>query len=299
MKVFHANHIHVDFPRDHHFPIAKYGLLQESIIQQGILRVEELIPAPLVHRETLLLAHSPEYVHAVLHGALEARISRQIGLPMSPEIVQRALASIGGTIAAAEEALNSGISGNLDGGTHHACADQGAGFCIFNDVAVAALHLFSIGAVTRIAVIDLDVHQGNGTASILNTRPDVYLLSIHGSKNYPYRKVPSTLDIGLPDGTKDAEYLAMLSGALPRVFSFYPDLVFYIAGADSLAEDRLGKLSLTMKGLARRDEMVLTTAYETEVPIVLLMGGGYAEHIERTVEAHAQTYRIARQIFKI
>jgi acetoin utilization deacetylase AcuC-like enzyme len=245
----------------------------------------------------VLWAHTPAYVQSVLEGTLERRIERQIGLRWSPALVQRTLAGVGGTLAAAHQALADGISGNLAGGTHHASAGEGAGFCVFNDLAVASLALLKAGRVRRLAVIDLDVHQGNGTAAILGARHEVFLFSLHCENNYPLRKVPSTLDIGLPDRTGDMDYLVALERGLAAVLTFRPGLVFFQAGVDVLAADKLGRLALTMEGLERRDRTVLSACKEACIPVVIVMGGGYAEPLNLTVQAHAQTYRVAREVF--
>jgi acetoin utilization deacetylase AcuC-like enzyme len=297
MKAFYSDQYHIDLPPNHRFPIEKYRMLREGLLEQHILTQQDLIEAPLAARDLITLAHSPEYVDAIFSGSVDARMMRQIGLPWSPDVVRRSLASIGGAVCAAEEALRSGISGNLAGGTHHALANEGQGFCVFNDQAVAALHLFKQKRIRRAAIIDLDVHQGNGSAAILAGRPDIFVFSMHGEKNYPFRKVPSTLDIGLPDGAGDTEYLFALQRALPVVFEFKPDIILYQAGVDPLLEDRLGRLSLSMQGLAERDYLVLSKSRQHNIPIALAMGGGYARPIQITVDAHIQTYRIAAEVF--
>ncbi len=299
MRVFYSDHHVVALPADHRFPMPKYARVREELLRQGVLSRDELFPSPPVMREQLLLAHTPGYVDAVLDGSLEPRIVRQIGLPWSPALVERTLASMGGSLAAAREALASGFSGSLAGGTHHALAEEGQGFCVFNDLAVVSLVLLQEGLLERIAIVDLDVHQGNGNAAILGARPDVFILSLHGEKNYPYRKVPSTLDVGLSDGTTDEQYLAALEPGLEEVFAFRPQFVLYLAGVDPLAEDRLGRLSLTMDGLARRDQRVLERCRAAGVPVALVLGGGYAVPIELTVQAHVQTYQVARAVLGV
>jgi acetoin utilization deacetylase AcuC-like enzyme len=211
--------------------------------------------------------------------------------------VRRGLASVAGTVLAARAALEEGVAGNLAGGTHHAFRDYGEGFCVFNDIAVAALKLLAEGHVGRVAVVDLDVHQGNGTAAILGDDPRVFLLDMYGRHNYPFRKVPATLEVPLENGTEDGEYLSLLERALPALFSFGPDIIFYQAGVDVLKEDSLGKLGMTHEGIMRRDRMVLEGATEFGVPVVLTLGGGYSRPIEHSVRAYAGTYRVARQVF--
>jgi len=296
MQVFYSDHCTFPLPPGHRFPAEKYRLLREALLHRGVLAPYELHPADPVPLEVLALAHTRAYIQAVLDGHLPPQIERQIGLPWSPELARRSLLSVGGTWQAAQVALREGIGGNLAGGTHHALADQGMGFCIFNDVAVTALALLEAGWVQRLAIVDLDVHQGNGTAAILAARPEVFTLSLHGEKNYPFRKVPSTLDIGLPDHCDDETYLAALREALTAVLAFRPQMVLYLAGADPLAADRLGRLDLSLAGLEQRDHMVLETCAAHDIPIVLVMAGGYAKPIELTVEAHLQTYMLAREI---
>lgn len=296
MHVFYSDHCEFPLPPGHRFPAQKYRLLRQALLQRGVLTAAECHPAEPIPLDLLTLAHTPPYIQAVLEGNLSPQTERQIGLPWSPELAQRSLMSVGGTWQAVQNALRDGISGNLAGGTHHALADQGMGFCVFNDVAVTALALLEHGWVQRIAVVDLDVHQGNGTAAILGRYPDIFTLSLHGEKNYPFRKVPSTLDIGLPDHCDDATYLTALHEGLSAVLDFHPQIVFYLAGADPLAADRLGRLDLSLEGLAQRDRMVLEACAAHAIPIVLVMAGGYAQPIDLTVEAHLQTYILALDI---
>jgi acetoin utilization deacetylase AcuC-like enzyme len=297
LKVFYSDHYAIELPPNHRFPIEKYRLLREGLLEQEILAPGQLFQSPLASREVITLAHTSDYFDSIYSGNIDPRLMRQIGLPWSRELVRRSLASVGGAICAAEEALSKGFSGNLAGGTHHALAGEGQGFCVFNDLAVAALHLFQQGRIRKAAIIDLDVHQGNGTAAILGSHQDVFLFSMHGEKNYPFRKVPSTLDVGLPDNAGDTQYLFALQRALPAVIAFDPDIILYQAGVDPLQQDRLGRLSLSMAGLAERDYLVLSTCKQNDIPIALAMGGGYARPIQLTVDAHLQTYRIAAEIF--
>lgn len=283
-------------PANHRFPSGKYDLLRRRIVAEGVLRAHELIEAEPASRGELLRAHTAEYVDAILDGSIDDKRMRRIGLPWSPELVARARASVGAQLAAAKAALVDGIAGALSGGTHHARADEGAGYCVFNDIAVAARALLDDGAVARVAVVDLDVHQGDGTAAILGGEPRAYLLSMHGANNFPFRKVPSTVDIELPDGTEDAAYLAALADALPPLLAFRPDLVFYQAGVDPLAEDKLGRLALTLDGLMTRDRMVLEACRARRIPVTLSLGGGYAQPIERSVDAYLNTWRVVRDV---
>lgn len=280
-------------PPEHRFPARKYGLLRESL--EGDSRFL-LRPAELARPEQLARAHDPAYVDAFVAGRLDASAQRRIGFPWSRELVARTMASAGATLGAAASALRDGCSGALAGGTHHAFYGEGAGFCVFNDIAVAIQELRATAGPRRFAVIDLDVHQGDGTAQIFADDADVFTLSIHGRNNFPFRKQTSSLDIPLEDGTGDAIYLEALEGALPAVERFEPEAVFYQAGVDVLEEDTLGKLSLSMDGVAERDRQVFGLVKRLGVPLVITMGGGYARPIERTAEAHAQTYRVAAEM---
>jgi acetoin utilization deacetylase AcuC-like enzyme len=297
LKVFYSDQYNIELPPNHRFPIEKYRLLREGLIEQKILSPKDLIKSPFASREQVILAHTSEYFDAIYSGTIDPRMMRQIGLPWSEALVRRSLASVGGSLCAADEALANGVSGNLAGGTHHALANEGQGFCVFNDLAVTALHLCDRKSIHRAAIIDLDVHQGNGNASILAANPNIFTFSMHGEKNYPFRKVPSTLDIGLPDGAGDTEYLFALQRALPTVLNFKPEIVLYQAGVDPLQQDQLGRLSLSKEGLAERDYLVLSMCKKNNIPIALAMGGGYARPIQLTVDAHIQTYRILKEIF--
>lgn len=298
MKVFYINRKPLRLPPNHRFPVKKYTSLKDELLSQGILSSSELYESSEVTREIALLAHTPEYYDAVIEGRLDQRMIRQIGLPWSQSLVARVLASVGSAIDSSQEALLSGISGHLSGGTHHAFSDQGRGFCIFNDLAITILHLLKNKLTQRAAIVDLDAHQGNGNAAILGHHPEIFIFSMHGEKSYPYRKVPSTLDIDLPEYVEDNAYLHLLKEALPQVVNFKPDIVFYLAGVDPLKDDRLGKLSLSMKGLEHRDRIVLETFRQHQIPVSIAMGGGYAQPIDLTVKAHAQTYRIVKEIYQ-
>jgi acetoin utilization deacetylase AcuC-like enzyme len=236
-------------------------------------------------------------VDAIFSGSIDTRRMRRIGLPWSAGLVARARVSVAAQLLAARAALSDGVAGSLSGGTHHARADEGAGYCVFNDIAVAALALLDAGLVARVAVVDLDVHQGDGTAAILGDDRRAYLLSVHGAKNFPFRKVAGTVDVELADGTEDAEYLRALDDVLPGVLAFAPDVVFFQAGVDPLREDRLGRLALTHAGLMARDRMVLAACRARGIPVVLSLGGGYAQPIEASVEAHVNTYRVVKSVY--
>lgn len=297
MRAFTLDAYPVPLPPGHRFPMEKYALTLAACLEERIFTTERLAPAPLAPDEVLLRAHTPAYVRAATTGTLTAPEIRRLGFPWTPALITRCRASVGGTLAAAEAALEDGVAANLAGGTHHASAGAGEGFCVFNDVACAALELLARGAVTRIAVVDLDVHQGNGTAAILGGHPAVFTLSLHGERNFPFHKVASTLDVGLPDGCDDETYLRALDGALPQVMAFDPQLVLYIAGADPLRDDRLGRLTMSLEGLAERDRRVMTACRDLGAKVALSMGGGYARPIHPTVAAHVGTFRVAREVW--
>jgi acetoin utilization deacetylase AcuC-like enzyme len=293
-RLFSTDPYPITLPEGHKFPVRKYGLLRSAIETQGQFRLET---APFADVATLELAHDAAYVRDFVQGQLPPSAMRRIGLPWSELLVKRALASVGGTLSAALDALSFGWGGTLGGGTHHALRAEGAGFCVFNDIAVAIRFLLASGKIRRAAVIDLDVHQGDGTAEILAGHPEVFTLSIHCQSNFPFRKQRSTLDIGLPDATGDSEYLAQLDAALPKIFDFQPDIVFYQSGVDGLSTDVLGRLALTPQGLIERDRRVFLNARSRGVPLVLTSGGGYSRPIELSVAAHADTYRTAWEMY--
>jgi acetoin utilization deacetylase AcuC-like enzyme len=293
MTVYYSDSYTVELPPGHRFPMAKYRMLRDALIAEEVLRESDLHEAVPVDRGTLLLAHTAAYVDGFVAGTIDPAIIRRIGIPWSPAFVRRSLASTGGTVAAARAALREGIAGNLAGGTHHAFADRGEGYCVFNDIAVASLALLRDGLVRRVAVVDLDVHQGNGTAAILGGDPRVFTLSMHGARNFPFTKVDSTLDVAVEDGIGDAEYLPLVEHAMTRVHAFAPDVIFYQAGVDVLATDALGRLAMTHEGVMERDRIVISSAMSHDVPIVLTLGGGYSKPISETVRGHVGTYRVA------
>jgi acetoin utilization deacetylase AcuC-like enzyme len=293
-RIFSTDQYAITLPEGHKFPVLKYDMLRHIVETEGLFQLEQ---SPLADSETVGLAHDPAYVSGFSHGTLPASAMRRIGLPWTQVLVNRAFASVGGTVSASFEALKRGWGATLGGGTHHAFRAEGAGFCVFNDIAVAIQLLRKRGLIRRAAVIDLDVHQGDGTAEIFQDDPDVFTLSIHGASNFPFRKKKSRLDVPLPDGIEDAAYLRHLDEVLPAAFTFKPDIVFYQSGVDPLASDVLGRLSLTHAGLIARDRMVFAAALNFGAPFVLTSGGGYSRPIERSAEAHANTYRTAREMF--
>jgi acetoin utilization deacetylase AcuC-like enzyme len=293
-RIFSTDQYQITLPAGHKFPISKYGILRDLIEKEGLFQLEQASPA---QAETVALAHDPAYVAGFAEGSLPAPVMRRIGLPWSGALVQRAFASVGGTISASLQAMEHGWGATLGGGTHHAFRSEGAGFCVFNDIAVAIQFLRQRGLIRRAAVIDLDVHQGDGTAEIFKDDPDVFTLSMHGESNFPFRKKQSSLDVPLPDGLEDEKYLHRLDGVLPAAFGSRPDIVFYQSGVDPLASDSLGRLSLTPQGLIARDRMVFSAARRFGAPFVLTSGGGYSRPIELSAHAHASTYRTAYEMF--
>lgn len=305
MKAFHSDHFVLPLPAGHSFPMSKYRLLRQSVgMALPGLEVIEALPAT---DGELALAHDPAWITSVAEGTTSAAQQREIGFPWSPQMVERARRSVGATIAAARAALfePDAVAANLAGGTHHAYAHKGSGYCVFNDVAVAArlmqaeMHRHR-RKLLRVWVIDLDVHQGNGTASIFREDPTVFTLSLHGEKNFPFRKEASDLDVELPDGCSDARYLDALRDALKQAWLAQaagpPGLAFYIAGADVHENDRLGRLKLTADGMAERDRLVFESLRIWELPVAVSMGGGYGRDLSITVALHCQTLAQAQEL---
>lgn len=292
--LFYTDHYTLPLPDGHRFPMAKYRMVRERL---AVTEEFDLRPAPIADVADIQRVHDHAYVDAVLNGTLSAAAQRRIGFPWSKGFVQRTLGSAGGTLAATEEALRAGWSGTLSGGTHHAFRAEGSGFCVFNDIAIAAQKLLDEGRVRRIAVIDLDVHQGDGTAEIFAGRDDVFTLSVHCQANFPFRKQTSTLDVELEAGVGDAAYMETLARTLPRVAEFAPEFIFYQAGVDVLASDTLGKLELSPEGARERDRMVCAFVRALGYPLVITQGGGYSQPIERTAETHAATFVTALEVY--
>ncbi len=304
MQAFHSDHFVLPLPAGHRFPMGKYRLLRDRVaatLPEVVLR-----EAPAASDGELALAHDPRWIEAVVEGTLDATAQREIGFPWSLQMVERSRRSVGASIAAARVALidEQGVAANLAGGTHHAFAGKGSGYCVFNDVAVAARLMQAEWhrlrrRLLRVVVIDLDVHQGNGTAAIFRDDPTVFTLSLHGARNFPFRKEASDLDVELPDGCGDDDYLGALDGALgvldQRTAHAPPGLAFYLAGADPHEGDRLGRLKVTAAGLARRDRRVLDWLYARGIPVALSMAGGYGHDIHATVDIQARTIALAAQ----
>jgi len=294
LRAFYSDHFVLPLPEGHKFPMAKYSRLRERILTDGLVSSEDLHEAPLATIADLLLVHTPEYVDAVVSGTVPREIQRRIGFPWSAEMVERSRRSVGATIAASHAALDDGVAANLAGGTHHAFANRGEGFCVFNDAAVAARVLQRHQLARRIAIVDLDVHQGNGTAAIFSGDASVFTFSMHGDKNFPFKKEASDLDVPLADGTGDDEYLTLLQAHLHDVLNHHqPDFVFYLAGADPFEGDRLGRIKMTIDGLRRRDEIVMEACTKARLPVAISMSGGYANDIDAIVTIHANTIRVA------
>ncbi len=281
---------------NHSYPMDKYRLIPERLLAEGVLSPDEISEPEPIALDDILRVHTPEYVHAFIDGTLERKALLRLGLPWSQELVQRAFAVIGGTLGAAQAALRDGVGVNLAGGTHHAFADHGEGYCIFNDLVIVLRRLRQDGRAKRFLIVDLDVHQGNGTAALCRTDPDTFTFSVHGENNYPSQKEKSSWDIALPDGTTGAQYLHTLSKALPQLLDLAtPDMMLYQAGVDVLGEDRFGKLALSMAGVGERDRLVATFARRAGVPLVVTLGGGYARDINTIVETHCQTVKAIKR----
>lgn len=298
MKLFYADHFVLPLPPGHRFPMEKYARLRQRLQAGGLFPADAFCVPEAATDAEILRAHDAAYLAGVQSGTLDAAAMRRIGFPWSAAMVERSRRSAGATLAACRAAFIDGCAANLAGGTHHAHRDFGSGFCVFNDAAIAALAMIAEGRARRVAVIDCDVHQGDGTATILAGNPATFTLSLHGAKNFPFHKAASDLDIELADGTADAAYLAALDQALVQVFDgFGPDLVIYLAGADPYEGDRLGRLALTRAGLAERDRRVLSACRAAGVAVAIAMAGGYAHHIDDTVAIHATTLETAARLW--
>ena len=298
MRVFYTPRYYADIGQGHIFPIRKFELVRDRLLAEGTLQPAELIepsPAPL---EDVLLVHTEDYVSRLSSGQLTSKELRRLGLPWSESLVQRSFYAVGGTLAATQASLAAGYSSNLAGGTHHSFAERGEGFCVLNDVAIAIRAHRARKMFQRAAIVDCDVHQGNGTATIFAGDDNTFTFSLHGANNYPLFKAQSTLDVELRDGTGDDEYLDVLANHLPKVFASDPEIVFYLAGADPYRGDKLGRLALSIDGLRERDAYVLRQCYEHEVPIVTVMSGGYGKDITDTIEIHCNTIRMVKEVFE-
>ena len=300
LKAFYCDHFVLSLPEGHRFPMEKYRLLRERVLASGAVRPEELrVPEP-ASEEEILRVHEAEYLRRVMTGGLDRAELRRIGFPWSPAMVERSRRSAGGTIAACREALANGVAVNLAGGTHHAFPDHGEGYCVLNDAAIAARAMQAEGRAARVVILDCDVHQGNGTAAVFRGDPTVFTFSIHGRRNFPFRKQRSDLDVELEDGAGDGEYLPALEEALEHALGHHggagADLAIYVSGADPHERDRLGRLRLTRDGLRARDRMVLERCRRAGLPVAVVMAGGYGADVRETVEIHLQTVQEARSL---
>ena len=293
-RAYSPSHIHVPLPQGHRFPMGKYAALAEVLRRDGW----QVDPAPAASHAQLARVHSADYLRTWREGRLEPKAERKLGLPQSPELYQRSLHSVGGTLAALADAWQRGYGVNLAGGTHHAFASHGEGFCVFNDLAISAYEALQRPEVRRVLIVDVDVHQGNGTAKLLEHEPRVYTLSVHGARNYPFHKETSDCDIALDDGSDDACYLQRVRHTLPALLEHnQPQLVLYQAGVDVLAGDRFGRMALSLEGVLARDRLVYELCYERGIPLVYTMGGGYQQDIRVTIEAHRRSLQLLRSIF--
>lgn len=296
MKAYYIDDFVLPLPPEHRFPMAKYALLSQRVKVSGVASLH--IPRAATD-EQILRCHDLDYLEKIKRGTLTAKEVRRMGFPWSTQMLERSRRSVGATIEACLSALSDGVSVNLAGGTHHACRDHGEGFCIFNDVAVAARDIQARGLANRVVIIDCDVHQGNGTAQITEGDDTIFTFSIHGEKNFPFRKCPSNLDISLPDRTPDAVYLSLLEEAIRQViFLADADVAIYVSGADPFVDDRLGKLALTKAGLAARDRLVIESLRNADLPVAVTMGGGYAHNVNDIVDIHFQTVKITSEFYR-
>ncbi len=297
MKIFYSDHFVLPLPEGHRFPMVKYSMLHERISEMGNSFANELLAPRAVTDEEILRAHTPAYLDRVVDGTISAKEMRRIGFPWTELMVERSRRASGGTLDACRAALEDGLAANLAGGTHHAFAHRGEGYCIFNDSVIAARALQAEGLVQNVVVIDTDVHQGNGTAAILEDDDSIFTFSIHGEKNFPFHKERSDLDLPLPDGANDGEFLDALQKGLEKSLdTAEANMAIYLAGADPFVGDKLGRLSVSKEGLAERDRMVLETCRGGGLPVVATMAGGYAKEVEDTVDIHLQTVRCASEL---
>lgn len=298
MKIAFAPEYVLPLPANHRFPISKYELIPLQLLHEGIVTEENFFQPESIDIEVVALTHTQEYIHRLQNLQMTDSEMRKIGFPQTPELMTREFIIAGGTLECCEFAKQHGVSLNIAGGTHHAYPDHGEGFCLLNDCAIAANYLLHTSKAARLLIIDLDVHQGQGTAKIFEHEKRVFTFSMHGKNNYPVHKEKSTLDVELPDGIRDNDYLSLLQQHLPQVIDqFRPDFSFYISGVDIIATDRFGKLNVSMEGCKRRDAFVFETLKKQNIPVVVTMGGGYSPEIKDILEAHCNTYRVAKEIY--
>ncbi len=295
--VFHPIYKH-PLPEGHRFPMLKYELLPKQLLHEGTANLSDFFEPEIADLQYILAIHEKQYVENLLQLKIDPKAARKIGFPLSRELVERELRIANGTILGCELALQKGIAFNIAGGTHHAFSNHGEAFCMLNDQAIGAQYLLDKKLAKKILIVDLDVHQGNGTAEIFAKNDKVFTFSMHGKTNYPFRKEISDLDIALDDGTNDEVFLEILNTNLPKIIENQkPDFIFYLSGVDILATDKLGKLGCTISGSKKRDEIVLSLCKKLEIPVQVSMGGGYSPEIKTIIEAHANTYRVARHLY--
>lgn len=298
LKIAHHPIYNHPLREDHRFPMEKYDLLPEQLLYEGTCRPENFFEPEKPNNKYFFTVHEPEYFFYLLNITLDQKAARKIGFPLSEVLIDREMIIADGTMKASNFALKNGISMNIAGGTHHAFSNKGEAFCMLNDQAIGAKYIQNKGLVKKILIVDLDVHQGNGTAEIFQNDPSVFTFSMHGKSNYPFIKEKSDLDIPLEDNTTDAEYLSILKHILPKLISQQkPDFIYYLCGVDVLESDKLGKLNLTVKGCKDRDRFVLQTCFDLKIPVMCSMGGGYSKDVNIIVDAHANTFRLAQEIY--
>ena len=294
---FHPIYKH-PLPEGHKFPMLKYELLPQQLLLEGIAEKSDFFAPEPAELKYVYAIHDKEYVDRLLNLTLDAKAQRKIGFPLSAELIERELRIAQGTISGCAKAFQTGVAFNIAGGTHHAFTNRGEGFCMLNDQAIAANYLIDRKLASKILIIDLDVHQGNGTAEIFQNNPNVFTFSVHGQTNYPFKKEVSDLDIGLANGTSDDEYLKIINEYVPKLIAQEkPDFIFYLSGVDILESDKLGNLSVSVEGCKKRDEIVLSNCRELQIPVQVSMGGGYSPEIKIIIEAHTNTYRVAADLF--
>ncbi|WP_074405528.1 histone deacetylase family protein [Aquimarina megaterium] len=294
---YHPIYTH-PLPEKHRFPMVKYELLPKQLLYEGTCKEENFFEPKIPDPQLILAVHTKDYYTSLIELSLNPKAARKIGFPLSKELIDREMIIADGTIQASEYAIQYGVAMNIAGGTHHAYTDRGEAFCLLNDQAIGARYLLQHGLAKKILIVDLDVHQGNGTAEIFESDDTVFTFSMHGANNYPFKKEKSDLDIELPNQTEDHEYLRILKETLPQLINDQkPDFMYYLSGVDILSTDKLGKLGCTLSGCAERDRFVLQTCKDLDIPVMCSMGGGYSPDIKTIIEAHANTYRLAQDIF--
>ena len=294
---FHPIYKH-PLPDGHRFPMLKYELLPQQLLHEGIVTESDFFAPEIIDLKYVLAVHDKVYVNDLLNLTLDPKAARKIGFPLSAELVERELRIANGTVLGCEKAFETGVAFNIAGGTHHAFSNRGEAFCMLNDQAIAAKYLLDKKLASKILIIDLDVHQGNGTAEVFQNKPNVFTFSVHGKTNYPFKKETSDLDIPLADNTSDDEYLKVISEFVPKLIEQEkPDFIFYLSGVDILESDKLGKLSCTIEGCKKRDEIVFSNCHKFQIPMQVSMGGGYSPEIKTIIEAHANTYRVASELY--